>query len=202
MNYDEILPTWSPAALRLHEALYFLRRFEHACGSESTVDSWLEWIANADAFIMALVSVENMVNAKAKDSLRALDSFIFLKATRNATVHALPWFAPKQRKGATAPTRRAIYLGAGAKTFRWVRPMNSIAAIRRTLTRQRKKDSPKNIDGARRFLTRLRRRNGQDNFLLIDVFKEAFVEVAAACGVDIVDLFASSPPTTGTPPAS
>ncbi|HEV8069426.1 MAG TPA: hypothetical protein VGP76_16925 [Planctomycetaceae bacterium] len=198
MNYDEILPTWSPAELRLHEALYFLRGFEDACGSQDAMDSWLEWVANADAFVMALISTENLVNKKVKDVLKSLDSFIFLKAMRNATVHELPWFAPKQRKGATAPTRRAIYLQVGAKTGRWVQPMNSVAATRRTLTRRRKRDAAKTIDGARRFLRRLRRKSGEDNFLLIDVFEEAFADVVKVCGVVVHDVFSCSPSDTAS----
>jgi hypothetical protein len=176
VNYDEILDKWSPAELRLHEALYFLRMFEHACGSEASMDRWLEWIANADAFVMALISVENLVSKEHKKDLNSLDAFRFLKAMRNATVHEMPWFAPRQARGATAPTRRAIYLMAGAKIGRWVKTMNSIDAVRTTLNRrkQKYKQERDNVEAARRYLRTLKRKTGNDNFFVIDVFKETF----------------------------
>jgi len=195
MNYDELIPTWTPAELRLHEALYFLRMFERGCGSRETMDSWLEWIANADAFVMALISVENLVSQKRKRALNDLDSFGFLKATRNATVHELPWFASKQSRRATAPTRRAISLVVGSEPGRFVEPMNSIDAVLTTLKRRRRKWKwEKNtIKAARRYLRAMKRKTDNDNFFVIDVFKETFDAAAKVCRAKITDLFASSP---------
>jgi hypothetical protein len=193
VNYDGILPTWSPAELRLHEALYFLRMFERGCGSAEVMDSWLEWIANADAFVMALISVENMVSQKRKAALNALDNFRFLKAMRNTTIHELPWFASRQARGATAPTRRAISLLVGPKTGRSVEPMNSIDAVLTTLKRRRRKwkQEKDTIKAARRYLRRMKRKTGNDNFLVIDVFNETFAAVVSACRAKIFDFLPS-----------
>jgi hypothetical protein len=65
----------------------------------------------------------------------------------------LPWFAPKQARGVTAPTRRAINMQVGGeKTGRWVEPMNSFDAVSETLKRRRRKRKQEryNVKGARR----------------------------------------------------
>ena len=75
----------SPAKLRCHEAERFLELFVKSCGPPR--DSYFEMICYSDAFLFALISVEEMVDAKTKSKLHGKPMFRFLKALRNITTH-------------------------------------------------------------------------------------------------------------------
>ncbi len=75
----------SPAKLRCYETERFLELFMKSCGPPR--DSYFEMICYSDAFLFALISVEEMVDAKTKNKLRGKPIFRFLKVLRNITTH-------------------------------------------------------------------------------------------------------------------
>ena len=82
---EEELSRLSPAGLRLAEAEYFLREYVKHCGPP--IDSYFGMVCCFDAFLFALVSVEEMVGKDIRERLNANSSFRFLKALRNITTH-------------------------------------------------------------------------------------------------------------------
>src|SRR5215510_10154081 len=61
------IPTIAPTELRFLQALYFYQEFEKSCGSPASPrHSWFHWIAYADAFLMAIISLKDMVSGKAR----------------------------------------------------------------------------------------------------------------------------------------
>ncbi len=64
------LPGLSRVQIRFSEALYFLEQFKCHCGSaDNPRDSSFHWIAYSDAFLMALLSVQDLVGPKRKRRL-------------------------------------------------------------------------------------------------------------------------------------
>lgn len=183
MQETELLAL-TPAQLRLHEAKLFLDEFRRACGSPITPDNYLAWIANADAFAMTLVSVEELVSERVKKKLHSSDVFGLMKAMRNMSVHESVWPGPRQRRGATPTVARTIYLNIGVN--RWVEPTLLIPNIRAALTRRLRKwpRDRRAIEGARRFLTKWKRCNGAtDQIPLDELLTHAFDEVKRISGV-------------------
>lgn len=74
-----------PAAFRVAEARYHLQQFGIHCGPP--VDSYFQMVVHFDAFLFALVAVEEMLSAEQRKVLRASKPFAFVKALRNVTAH-------------------------------------------------------------------------------------------------------------------
>lgn len=76
------LSSWE---LRLREAQYFYLQFLAHCGPPR--DSYFLMASYFDAFLFALVSVEEMVTDATKVKLKTIEVFRFVKALRNISMH-------------------------------------------------------------------------------------------------------------------
>ena len=84
MQETEMVKLSAPR-LRLEEAKYFYSQFVAHCGPPR--DSYFLMVAYFDAFLFALVSVEDMVPISVKAQLKSNEVFRFVKALRNITMH-------------------------------------------------------------------------------------------------------------------
>jgi hypothetical protein len=174
-----------PGALRLREAIFFREKFDESC-SPATQDSYFLWIAYSDAFLMSIVSLEELIGPRKQGRLRASDLFRFLKAIRNITVHHTVISAPKHKHGgrATHVQDLGININEGISASTSVLPRIHIADLRRLLSRRLKqKNFPSrekgNIVAARRYLSQ-RTRTGPEIYLK-ELFEEAIRLVSEIC---------------------
>jgi len=82
---ETLMTASSPAQLRYNEAYHFFQQFIIFSGPPR--DSYFRMVCYFDAFLFALVSIEEMVDDTAKDHLRDVEVFRFVKALRNITMH-------------------------------------------------------------------------------------------------------------------
>jgi hypothetical protein len=82
LTNSEIL-NMSESQLRYEEAKYFLAQFV----KHLSPDSYFHMIAYLDAFLLCLISIEDLDQRKYKKALNEQSIFKFLKATRNITAH-------------------------------------------------------------------------------------------------------------------
>jgi len=108
---EQSMSAASPSRLRFAEAEYFHTQFLKNCGPP--VDSYFLMVCYFDAFLFALISVEEMVSDAAKDHLRANSEFRFLKALRNISSHHSVLGAALSDSKFPRPFLRVISVSAG-----------------------------------------------------------------------------------------
>jgi len=79
------MATLTTAQLRYREAECFYSQF--IANSGPPRDSYFKMVCYFDAFLFALVSVEEMIDDSAEKRLQHIDVFRFVKALRNITTH-------------------------------------------------------------------------------------------------------------------
>ncbi len=82
---EELMAGASAPELRIEEADYFYSQFLKHCGPPA--DCYFLVVCYFDAFVFALVSIEEMVPDGAKEQIRACSEFRLFKALRNITTH-------------------------------------------------------------------------------------------------------------------
>jgi hypothetical protein len=82
---EQKMAALTTAQLRYCEAEYFYSQFTANCGPPR--DSYFKMVCYFDAFLFALVSIEEMIDDSVKERLRKIDVFLFVKALRNITMH-------------------------------------------------------------------------------------------------------------------
>lgn len=87
------MSTLTTAQLRYYEAKYFYSQF--IVNSGPPCDSYFKMVCYFDAFLFALVSVEEMIDESDRDRLRDIEVFRFVKALRNITMHHSVLAAPQ-----------------------------------------------------------------------------------------------------------
>jgi hypothetical protein len=100
------MATLTAAQLRYREAEYFYSQF--IANSGPPCDSYFKMVCYFDAFLFALVSVEEMIDKSDQDRLRAIDVFRFVKALRNTTMHHSVLAAPQPGAKFERPFSRHI----------------------------------------------------------------------------------------------
>jgi hypothetical protein len=105
------MPTLTTAQLRYREAEYFYSEF--IANSGPPRDSYFKMVCYFDAFLFALVSVEEMIDDSAKARLRDIDVFRFVKALRNITMHHSVLAAPQPGAKFERPFFRHLWESIG-----------------------------------------------------------------------------------------
>lgn len=100
------MSTLTTAQLRYYEAKYFYSQF--IVNSGPPCDSYFKMVCYFDAFLFALVSVEEMIDESDRDRLREIDVFRFVKALRNITMHHSVLAAPQPGAKFKRPFSRYI----------------------------------------------------------------------------------------------
>jgi hypothetical protein len=100
------MSTLTTAQLRYYEAEYFYYQFIISSGPPC--DSYFKMVCYFDAFLFAVVSVEEMINESDRDRLRGIEVFRFVKALRNITVHHSILTAPQPGAKFERPFSRYI----------------------------------------------------------------------------------------------
>lgn len=103
---EAAMQPFTAAQLRYREAEFFYSQF--IANSGPPRDSYFHMICYFDAFLFALVSVEEMIDDTAKSHLRGIDVFRFVKALRNITMHHSVLAAPQPGAKFERPFSRHI----------------------------------------------------------------------------------------------
>ena len=181
-----------PAEVRLHQARYFLGRFEYHCGLKPGAPPYTYFtaITYLDAFLAALSSLPDLVSKKRRTMLFACGPLSLVRFLRNVTIHYSVIGAPQQRGGAQHAVPRHIELSFGAREgdSSTMTTKISIKDIRRhcknRLQRKNGKRSKRVIDAVRGYLTDSKAK-GDDGKPIIPVLHEALRQTAAVCGVSL-----------------
>jgi hypothetical protein len=182
-----------PPKLRFQQALYFYERFKECCGSPTTqLTSWFHWLAYADAFLMALISLQDMVSpARRKKLLKPgsathPNAFLVLKLLRNRTIHACVFAAPRQKRKDTPGSVSRII---NVHRVLWVEPTIGVANLETMLSRimgkyyrTRKHDPRFDVRDARHYLKMIKAR-GEDQIRFQGLFQEGIDFVRDKCKV-------------------
>jgi hypothetical protein len=202
---ETALPGINRAHLRIHEAVYFLDEFKKHCGSPaSRHDSSFHWLAYSDAFLMALLSIQDFIGPKKRAKLLqgyeeakkrkgiklkhySPNPLLVLKLMRNRTVHHCVLAAPGQGAGKGSVSRIINLNVGGQKPGRWVEPRMLISQIealirsaQRDYRKTRKNNPRKDVKETRIFIKRLIDA-GKDDIKLADLFQQGLEEVATVC---------------------
>ena len=88
VDCGEEIDNLTPAELRFRQACQFYVLFkEHHGPSVDPLDTRLFWMCYADAFLMTLVSLKDLVSPDQKKALNGSDLFRMMTVLRNVTVH-------------------------------------------------------------------------------------------------------------------
>jgi hypothetical protein len=206
------LPGFSRVQIRFSEALYFFEQFKRHCGSsENPQDSSFHWIAYSDAFLMALLSIQDLVGPKRKrrllmgyESLKkegkpipadyTPNPLLVLKLMRNRTVHHCVFSAPSDGREKGSVSRVINVRVGGADAGKWSEPRVPLSQMRAVLSRlkakyardkKKGKSTPKpkvDIKETRLYIKRLRGL-GKEDIHLHSIFREGLERVASICGL-------------------
>ena len=105
------MSTLTTAQLRYFEAEYFYSQFIANSGPPREV--YFKMVCYFDAFLFALVSVEEMIDASAKAHLREIEVFRFVKALRNITMHHSVLVSPQPGAKFECPFSRHLSVSIG-----------------------------------------------------------------------------------------
>jgi hypothetical protein len=212
LQTEEDLGDVTAAAIRYHQARYFLERFKEACGTPTTPRaSSFHWIAYSDAFLMALVSLQDLVGLKKKSRLLRgayrtytkngatppkgyrPNAFLVLKLMRNQTIHQCVFASPGRKNRAKPSVTRIINVSVGGHNpGAWVQPRILAKTMRRMLRRviRRPKKAKKSIrlpredvEETRRYLSQLKKM-GVEEIALHAIFEEGLKFVKSVCGLE------------------
>ena len=200
------------AALRYHQARYFLERFKEACGTSSTPrESSFHWIAYSDAFLMALVSLQDLVGLKKRARLLQgayrtytkhggkppkdykANVFLVLKLMRNQTIHECVFASPRLKTRAKPSVTRIINVSVGGHNpGAWVQPRILAKTMRRVLRRAMRRPKKAkssvplpwdDVEETRRYLNQLKKR-GIEEIALHAIFDEGLAFVKGVCELE------------------
>lgn len=209
---ESTLRDLSRVEIRFAEAVYFFQQFRQHCGSpDSPRDSSFHWISYSDAFMMSLLSIQDLVGAKKRDELlrgyvamkRAglpippnyqPNPLLVLKLMRNRTVHHCVFAAPSSAKGKSNVSRVINVRVGGNDAGSWVEPRIQFATMRSIVRRVRdkwkrdkakKKNSPNpkgDLQETRLYVNWLAEL-GKEDIRLDALFVEAIQLTAKTCGL-------------------
>jgi hypothetical protein len=192
---EEQLSKLPPQEVRLHEAFFMYEMFRLSCGQKPL---WLKtftpnetqfaWITYADAFLMMVASVEELVPWARRDRLRNSELFRFVLQLRNITVHKTVLGGRKQKHGATPLVNRIYNVSVGevvrvGEHHDYVDPKINFPRIENQLSKIKKSGQhTQHIAGSRLFL-RNWTQAGKDCVILRELFEEALAFVGKTCGI-------------------
>ncbi len=204
----------SRVEIRFLEALYFFQEFKAHCGSGATQNpeyDTFRWIAYSDAFLISLLSIQDLVGPKKRaqflagyDNLKkqnakiarhyAPNPLLVLKLMRNRTVHHCVLGAPGEGRGKGNVSRVINVRVGGADAGAWVETRITFAEMEMELKRimakyrrDKKKNPPnpkRDVTETRQYLKRLQRERHPDIRLEV-VFREGYELVAKICGLSV-----------------
>jgi hypothetical protein len=116
LNESQITAT-SQSNLRYCEAQYFLEQFIHYCGNNSSIDSYFHVIAYLDAFLLTLISIEELDRKEQKKALNTQPIFKFLKAARNFTAHKFILASPANQSTFQRAITENLVVGGGGTAY-------------------------------------------------------------------------------------
>jgi hypothetical protein len=183
-TYEE-LDTLDPVELRFRQACQFHTLFKANQGADvDPLDTRFLWICFADAFLMTLVSLKDLVPASKQDSLKGSDLFRMIAVLRNVTVHR----AVVSLNSPLLMVNRNITLHAGRSQPRHedvvlntIRITDALNHYEQELKNGGKwKQERRNVEGARRW-NEEQKGVGVTTISLSDVFLDALKLVADKC---------------------
>ncbi|MGO9613127.1 MAG: hypothetical protein ACLPX5_08835 [Dissulfurispiraceae bacterium] len=177
MNEEE-LARQSPASLRIAEAEYFLQGYVKHCGPP--IDSYFGMVCCFDAFLFALVSVEDMLKPDTRKRLNEDSFFKFIKALRNITAHHSILAAPIPGNKFQRPFSRIIHTSVGGDpndSSRLVFRFDILRSIFDAIERERLQEA-KTLGIARDCLSALEAR-GSGKVFLEDIMEQALAAARA-----------------------
>lgn len=186
MPSDQEMFSLPPGELRFREACYFLNIFLQTCGPQVPLGNRFLWVANADAFLMAIVSIRDVDGGIYEKELKKRNLFRFVQVMRNLTTHHFVVTSPGARF-----INREINVHAGNRpvgAIDWEEPNLVQATVLGQLDRYetnlkakpgRYTNEKANIDAARKWA----QENLTDPVKLSKVFEKVVKEVALVCGL-------------------
>lgn len=185
---EQSMAVASPPQLRFAEAEYFYSQFLKNCGPPK--DYYFLMVCYFDSFLFALISIEEMVSAAAKNQLRACSKVRFLKALRNISSHHSVLGAALADSKFPRPFSRVISIsigGAPNNSSRLRLRFDVLRSIFDAVEKERPREA-KTLEFARTFLQELENQG----------VKEVFLEELMAQGLESVrDILSRCHPPTG-----